>query len=74
MIEKARLSDENLNKVYRETQIMKRLSHPNIIRLYQVCFSSNLLLFIQMIYFSFILIKIRLGVRLLFRELFIFSN
>ena len=37
MIEKARLSVENLNKVYRETQIMKRLSHPNIIRLYQVC-------------------------------------
>ena len=36
IIDKMSLSPDNLKKVYREVEIMKRLSHPNIIRLYQV--------------------------------------
>ncbi|KAM5125402.1 serine/threonine-protein kinase SIK2-like [Mantella aurantiaca] len=36
IIDKTRLDRTNLEKIYREIQIMKRLRHPNIIRLYQV--------------------------------------
>ena len=39
------LSPDNLKKVYREVEIMKRLSHPNIIRLYQVR-ETQVLLFV----------------------------
>lgn len=36
MIDKTKLNEENLAKIFREVHIMKRLRHPNIIRLYQV--------------------------------------
>ncbi|KAM8977788.1 serine/threonine-protein kinase SIK1 [Pelodytes ibericus] len=36
IIDKTRLDQGNLEKIYREVQIMKKLRHPNIIRLYQV--------------------------------------
>ncbi|XP_063804837.1 serine/threonine-protein kinase SIK1-like [Pseudophryne corroboree] len=36
IIDKTRLDRANLEKVYREVQIMKRLRHPHVIRLYQV--------------------------------------
>ncbi|VDN21948.1 unnamed protein product, partial [Gongylonema pulchrum] len=36
IVDKTRLDDENLAKVYREIEVLKRLSHPHIIRLYQV--------------------------------------
>jgi len=36
IIDKTRLDDDNLRKVYREVQILKLLDHPNIIKLYQV--------------------------------------
>ncbi|XP_076310251.1 serine/threonine-protein kinase SIK2-like isoform X1 [Tachypleus tridentatus] len=36
IIDKSHLDKVNLEKVYREVQIMKQLSHPNIIKLYQV--------------------------------------
>jgi serine/threonine protein kinase len=36
IIDKTRLDDDNLHKVYREVQILKVLDHPNIIKLYQV--------------------------------------
>ncbi|XP_068127141.1 serine/threonine-protein kinase SIK1 [Hyperolius riggenbachi] len=36
IIDKTRLDRTNLEKIYREVQIMKRLRHPNVIRLYQV--------------------------------------
>ena len=48
IIDKTRLDDDNLRKVYREVQILKLLDHPNIIKLYQVptallfCLSSHL--------------------------------
>lgn len=36
IIDKSQLDPGNLQKVYREVDIMKRLDHPHIIRLYQV--------------------------------------
>ncbi|KAM9317497.1 LOW QUALITY PROTEIN: serine/threonine-protein kinase SIK1 [Gastrophryne carolinensis] len=36
IIDKTRLDRTNLEKIYREVQIMKRLRHPHVIRLYQV--------------------------------------
>lgn len=36
IIDKSQLDSGNLEKVYREVEIMKRLDHPHIIRLYQV--------------------------------------
>ena len=36
IIDKSRLDEANLQKIYREVQIMKQLDHPNIIKLYQV--------------------------------------
>ncbi len=37
IIEKERLSVDNLQKIYREIRIMQKLSHPHIIKLYEVC-------------------------------------
>lgn len=51
IIDKSQLDAVNLEKIYREVQIMKMLDHPHIIKLYQVWlavsfpFSSSLLLF-----------------------------
>jgi len=36
IIDKTRLDSSNLEKIYREVQIMKLLNHPHIIKLYQV--------------------------------------
>ena len=36
IVEKADLDEENLQKISREIEIMRRLNHPSIIRLYQV--------------------------------------
>lgn len=36
IIDKTQLDAGNLQKVYREVEIMKRLDHPHIIKLYQV--------------------------------------
>jgi serine/threonine protein kinase len=36
IIDKSQLDASNLQKVYREVEIMKRLDHPHIIKLYQV--------------------------------------
>lgn len=35
IIDKSQLDASNLQKVYREVEIMKRLDHPHIIKLYQ---------------------------------------
>lgn len=43
IIDKTRLSPSNLEKIYREVQIMKLLNHPHIIKLYQVCVLSYLI-------------------------------
>lgn len=37
MIDKHQLDDENLAKIRREVHVMKRVTHPSIIRLYEVC-------------------------------------
>lgn len=36
IIDKSQLDAVNLEKIYREVQIMKMLDHPHIIKLYQV--------------------------------------
>ncbi|XP_048870637.1 serine/threonine-protein kinase SIK1 isoform X2 [Brienomyrus brachyistius] len=43
IIDKTRLNSSNLRKVYREVQIMKLLRHPNIIKLYQVMETKDML-------------------------------
>ncbi|XP_021372693.1 serine/threonine-protein kinase SIK2-like [Mizuhopecten yessoensis] len=43
IIDKTQLDENNLKKIYREVQIMKLLSHPNIIKLYQVMETKNML-------------------------------
>lgn len=42
IIDKTRLNPSNLEKIYREVQIMKLLNHPHIIKLYQVCIILHL--------------------------------
>lgn len=42
IIDKTRLNPPNLEKIYREVQIMKLLNHPHIIKLYQVCIIFHL--------------------------------
>ena len=37
IVNKCELDAENLNKISREIDIMRQLSHKNIIQLYQVC-------------------------------------
>jgi len=50
IIDKSQLDAVNLEKIYREVQIMKMLDHPHIIKLYQVwvavSFSPFLLSFV----------------------------
>ncbi|ELU06853.1 hypothetical protein CAPTEDRAFT_183356, partial [Capitella teleta] len=43
IIDKSQLDESNLQKVYREVQILKMLNQPNIIKLYQVMETKNML-------------------------------
>ncbi|KAM7283366.1 serine/threonine-protein kinase SIK2 isoform X1 [Ixodes scapularis] len=43
IIDKTQLDPANLDKVYREVHIMKMLSHPHIVKLYQVMETKNML-------------------------------
>ena len=43
IIDKSKLDKVNLEKVYREVQVLKLLDHPHIIKLYQVMETKNLL-------------------------------
>ncbi|XP_042738547.1 serine/threonine-protein kinase SIK2 isoform X4 [Lagopus leucura] len=43
IIDKSQLDVVNLEKIYREVQIMKMLDHPHIIKLYQVMETKNML-------------------------------
>uniref|UniRef100_H3BBZ1 non-specific serine/threonine protein kinase n=1 Tax=Latimeria chalumnae TaxID=7897 RepID=H3BBZ1_LATCH len=43
IIDKTRLDPVNLEKIYREVQIMKLLNHPHIIKLYQVMETKDML-------------------------------
>ncbi|KAG9473006.1 serine/threonine-protein kinase SIK1 [Eleutherodactylus coqui] len=43
IIDKTRLDRANLEKIYREVQIMKRVRHPHIIRLYQVMETKDMI-------------------------------
>ncbi|KAK2089838.1 hypothetical protein P7K49_032504 [Saguinus oedipus] len=52
IIDKTRLDSSNLEKIYREVQLMKLLNHPHIIKLYQV--RAQVVLLILANTFSFI--------------------
>ena len=43
IIDKTKLDAVNLEKVQREVEVMKLLEHPNIIRLYQVMTTKNMI-------------------------------
>ncbi|XP_064651382.1 serine/threonine-protein kinase SIK2-like [Lineus longissimus] len=43
IIDKTQLDSSNLQKIYREVHILKMLNHPNIIKLYQVMETKNML-------------------------------
>uniref|UniRef100_A0A8C6Y0D8 non-specific serine/threonine protein kinase n=1 Tax=Naja naja TaxID=35670 RepID=A0A8C6Y0D8_NAJNA len=43
IIDKSQLDSVNLEKIYREVQIMKMLDHPHIIKLYQVMETKSML-------------------------------
>ena len=43
IIDKNKLDKVNLEKVYREVQVLKMLDHPHIIKLYQVMETKSLL-------------------------------
>ncbi|KAF7236909.1 Serine/threonine-protein kinase SIK2 [Varanus komodoensis] len=43
IIDKSQLDSVNLEKIYREVQIMKMLNHPHIIKLYQVMETKSML-------------------------------
>ena len=43
IIDKSKLDKTNLEKVYREVEILKLLKHPNIIKLYQVMETKSML-------------------------------
>ncbi|VDK49109.1 unnamed protein product [Anisakis simplex] len=43
IVDKTRLDRENLAKMYREIDVLKMLNHPNIIKLYQVMETKNML-------------------------------
>ena len=43
IVDKSNLNAENLNKIFREIRIMKKLVHPYIVRLYQVMETDRML-------------------------------
>ena len=43
IIDKSKLDRTNLEKVYREVEVLKLLEHPNIIKLYQVMETKSML-------------------------------
>jgi len=43
IIDKTQLDPTNLEKVYREVEIMKQLEHPHIVKLYQVMETKNMI-------------------------------
>uniref|UniRef100_A0A1I7Z0E2 non-specific serine/threonine protein kinase n=1 Tax=Steinernema glaseri TaxID=37863 RepID=A0A1I7Z0E2_9BILA len=43
IVNKSRLDSENLAKIYREIDILKRVKHPNIVKLYQVMETQKML-------------------------------
>ncbi|XP_057378466.1 serine/threonine-protein kinase SIK3-like isoform X2 [Daphnia carinata] len=43
IVDKTKLDDDNLRKIYREVEVMKKLKHPHIIKLYQVMQTDKML-------------------------------
>ena len=48
IVNKTELDDENLNKIFREIEIIGKLSHKNIIKLYQVMESDSFMYIITL--------------------------
>lgn len=49
IIDKTQLDSTNLEKVYREVEIMKQLEHPHIVKLYQVMETKNMIYMVHII-------------------------
>lgn len=47
IIDKTQLDPTNLEKVYREVEIMKQLEHPHIVKLYQVMETKNMIYMVR---------------------------
>ena len=47
IIDKTKLDPTNLEKVYREVEIMKQLEHPHIVKLYQVMETTNMIYMVR---------------------------
>jgi len=47
IIDKTQLDPGNLEKVYREVEIMKQLEHPHIVKLYQVMETKNMIYMVR---------------------------
>ena len=43
IVDKTKLDDDNLRKIYREIEVMKKLKHRHIIKLYQVMQTEKML-------------------------------
>lgn len=54
IIDKSQLDTTNLEKVYREVEIMKQLEHPHIVKLYQVMETKNMLYMVSFAGFFFL--------------------
>lgn len=61
IIDKTQLDPTNLEKVYREVEIMKQLEHPHIVKLYQVMETKNMIYMVR-------------TVKLLLKQLLCFFN
>ena len=69
VIDKTQRSESDLTKIYREIEILKKLRHPHIIRLYQVFESGNYIFLGRINSLNFMVEALRLRVELSFSKI-----